>query len=175
MPGSNDPVAPWAVDLFNIGPRRRLRLQLQLRFEQAHPQTGNADRVARNNHPLYNAIRTLSIIRRFLLFNAQAMDNQYRGIRVLLWVYEWDLQAARRRVDATVECDDLYLERSDSIVSRLRDRTFGGEGEPPPPSYNYSAADYPPPHVDPPPPLPPPQRTREDDDEDRENPSILGP
>lgn len=175
MPGSNDPVAPWAVDLFRIGPRRRLRLQLQFRFERAHPDIGRAEAVARNNYPLYNAIRTLSMIRRFLLFNAQAMDNQYRGIRVLLWVSAWDLRAGRQRVGVIVECDDLYQERSDSIVSRLRDRTFGVEGEPQPPTYNYSAADFPPPHRDPPPPLSPLQRTREDDEEDRENPSILGP
>lgn len=173
MPGSNDPVAPWAVDLFNIGPRRRLRLQLQSRFQQVHPETAHPERVERNNDPLFNAIRTLSIIRRFLLFNAQAMDNQYRGIRVLVWLQGWD--RGTRHVRVIVQCDDLYQERSDSIVSRLRDRTFGGQGEPPPPNYNYSAADYPPPHVDPPPPLPPPQRTQEDDEEDRENPSILGP
>lgn len=175
-PTTNSPLAPWAVHLFNIGPRHRLRLQLHFRYDQIHPGSGS-DWVTANNDTLYNAIHTISIIRRFLLVNAQAMENQYRGIRVMIWTYNWTLEN-RRPVEVLVQCDDQYVDRGDSIVSRLQDRTFDLRGEPMRPNYNYDAAQYPPPHVNPmpaPPPPGPPEGTPWDAEEDETNPSILGP
>lgn len=179
MPNRSDPVTPWAVDLFNIGPRNRLRLQLHFRYDQVNPET-NKDRARANNDMLYNGIRTISIIRRFLLINAQGMRNEYTGIRVLIWTYNWTL-GGTRPVEVLIECDDQYLERSDSIISRLQDRTFDVVGAPIRPSFNYSASEFPPTYVQPmpppppPPPPAPPERAYGDDEEDEANPSILGP
>ncbi|KAG6354057.1 hypothetical protein INS49_005028 [Diaporthe citri] len=199
-PNLSSPLEPWAVDLFNIRPRNRLRLQLHFRYDRKEPvrsrkidpDTGHRRLldpdtrepwVEENNSSLYNAIHTISIIRRFLLVNAQGMRNQYTGIRVMLWLYPWT-ENKRRPVEALVECDDQYLETiggvRDAIVSRLRDRTFDREGAAPQPHFNYSATEHPPPYVEPmplPPPPPPqiPERAVGDDEEDEANPSILGP
>lgn len=182
-PGFSDPVAPWAVDLFNVGPRSRLRLQLHFRYEQLHRRTGDPA-VVRNNYPVYDAVRTLSIIRRFLLINAQAMEDRYAGIRVVIWAYDWDVRF-RRPAEVFVECDDEYLERSGSVVSRLQDRTFGVTGAPRKPALNKLATEFPKlptdftlpyvPPMSPPPPPAPPEKSYWDDDEDERDPSILGP
>lgn len=95
----------------------------------------------------------------------------------MIWTYNWTLEN-RRPVEVLVQCDDQYVDRGDSIVSRLQDRTFDLRGEPMRPNYNYDAAQYPPPHVNPmpaPPPPGPPEGTPWDAEEDETNPSILGP
>lgn len=168
-PRSSNPLSPWAVDLFNIGRRHRLRLQLQFRDRYFDSRLGNG-REDQNQISVYNAIHTLSIIRRFLLINAEAMENQYAGIRVHLWLYQWRPDGTRA-VALMVECDDELLERSDSIVSRLQDRDFGAHG----PDFTYfpNAPPYREPMPPPPPPTPP-ERDPWDDDEDERNPSILG-
>lgn len=128
--------------------------------------------VENNNDPIYNAIHTISIIRRFLLINGQAIENQYRGIRVLLWLNDWR-RDNRRTVEVLVECDDQYVERSNSVESRLQAPIIDVSGP-----LIYDATDIPPPYVQPLPPPPPPdhlQRTDWDKEEDENNPSILGP
>lgn len=175
-PRTTGPLSPWAVNLFNIGPRDRLRLQLHFRYDQIDPGTGNPWAAANNNH-LYNGVHTLSIIRRFLLINAQAMENQYTGIRVIVWAYNWTLDRTRP-IEVLIECDDQYMERGDSVVSRLQDRSFDIRGEPMRPNYIMDATTMRIPHVDPmPPPTPPgpPEGGPWDDEEDQANPSILGP
>lgn len=185
-PNFSSPYAPWAVDLFNIRPRHRLRLQLHFRYERPEPDRRRRRTfVEENNNTLYNAIHTISIIRRFLLINAQGMENQYGGIRVMLWRHDYTIEysnSTRRPVEALVECDDQYLETMggirDTIVSRLQDRTFDRPGQPRQPDHNYMATEHPPPYVQPmpPPPVPgPPPRGLGDDEEDEADPSILGP
>lgn len=175
LPNRSEPLSPWAVDLFNIGPRNRLRLQLHFQYNQRVNDPENT-----NPHPIYNAIHTVSIIRRFLLIGAQGMGNHYRGIRVIVWAYNPNLRG-EIPVEILVECDDEHYERNGSIVSRLQNRTFGARGAPIPPTRIFDASERPLPYIEPMPPPPPPpeslppERAYGDDEEDEENPSILGP
>lgn len=177
MTNSTESLAPWAVDLFNIGARGRLRLQLHFQIRQNNPRRDRNLRES-NRYPVYNAMHTLMILRRFLLTNAQAMPTPYAGIRAFIWVTgDYDVRG-KRPAEVLVECDDEFLERSNRVVSRLQRRTFGVRGQPRRPDDIMDAGRSPPPDRDPmpaPPPPPPPERADGDDEEDERNPSILGP
>lgn len=181
LPNFSTPFTPWAVDLFNIRPRDGLRLRLHYRYDQGYREGGDHwDRD--NNQDLYDGIRTISIIRRFLLNNAQGLRNEYTGIRVMIWVYRWNHRGlgGRRNLEVVIESDDRYWGQRDGILSRLRTPTFGVQGEPRQPQFIYMATEHPPPYVTPMPPPPPPpppvpERVDGDDEEDEANPCILGP
>lgn len=121
---------PWTEDLFSLGPRRRLRLELNFTYRIYTNQSG-----WERQNTVYDAMYMMRIIRSFLLTNAQVLEDQYEGIRVLIWdsaeVDEWDARRGAFAADRQVflECDDEYFPGINAVQSQLGQRDFDGPGQ----------------------------------------------
>lgn len=114
----DDPEWPWIIDLFNIGPRRRLRLNMAFDYVLWH----RTQTPAQQRMNLDRAVYMISVIRNFLLANAQELRLGYEGIRVGIWDYPVEIHPTggrRQRRQVLVECDDEYMPESNQIRSHL--------------------------------------------------------
>lgn len=123
------PKYPWTKDLFSLGPRKRLRLEMNFEYRIYDDQSGRE-----RQNPIYDAMYMMRIIRSFLLTNAQVLEDQYEGIRVGIWdsaVDEWDPRYEAYASDRQVflESDDEYFPGINAVESRLEPRDFDGPGQ----------------------------------------------
>lgn len=100
---------PWTRDLFNIGPRDRLHLDMRITYHPSLEPRATTD----------SAAYFMMILRTFLLRNAREVGLQYEGIRVRVWDMGDNYYYAR------LESDDEWV-RGDNprIVSRLEEPDY---------------------------------------------------
>lgn len=121
---------PWTEHLFSLGPRKRLRLNLRFEYKIYSDQSG-----WERQKLVYDAMYMMRIIRSFLLTNAQVLEDQYEGIRVLIWdsaeddTWEPRIEAYASDRLVILECDDEYFPGINAVESRLGPRDFDGPGQ----------------------------------------------